>query len=62
MPSQESNPLVDKEDAVENTGRGNINESRKRFHEQLRAERESFKAVFDRRRQRIGGLYDVEDE
>ncbi|XP_010925361.1 uncharacterized protein [Elaeis guineensis] len=58
----ESNPLVDKEDAVENTGRGNINESRKRFHEQLRAERESFKAVFDRRRQRIGGLYDVEDE
>ena len=31
------------------------------FEERIRAERESFKAVFDRRRQRIGGL-DVEEE
>ncbi|KAG4932758.1 hypothetical protein JHK87_046760 [Glycine soja] len=31
------------------------------FQEQIRAERESFKAVFDRRRHRIGGL-DVEED
>ncbi|KAJ6844456.1 uncharacterized protein M6B38_292680 [Iris pallida] len=58
-----SNPLPVEEDALEAaTRRSNGNESKSRFTEQLRAERESFKAVFDRRRHRIGGLRDAEDE
>ncbi|XP_072961711.1 uncharacterized protein [Typha angustifolia] len=55
----ESNPLI--EDDTTSKGRSNT-ESKKRFSEQLRAERESFKAVFDRRRQRIGGLNYNEDD
>ncbi|MCO5598298.1 hypothetical protein L7F22_052390 [Adiantum nelumboides] len=33
-----------------------------KFVEQLRAEQEAFKAVFARRRQRIGGMYEEEDD
>ncbi|KAF8399423.1 hypothetical protein HHK36_015288 [Tetracentron sinense] len=55
-----SNPLLEEDSAGATEIRG---ESKKRsiFKEQLRAECESFRAVLDRRRQRIGG-FDVEDE
>ncbi|KAG9451869.1 hypothetical protein H6P81_004773 [Aristolochia fimbriata] len=57
-----SNPLPD-EEKVNLIETKKKDEPRKRssFLEQLRAERESFKAVFDRRRQRIGG-FDAEDD
>ncbi|XP_019451155.1 PREDICTED: YLP motif-containing protein 1 isoform X2 [Lupinus angustifolius] len=53
-----SNPLPEEE-----SSRRNSVEPRRHsvFQEQIRAEHESFKAVFDKRRQRIGGL-DVEEE
>jgi len=49
---QKSNPLRD-ETPAPSSGAG---ESKRQsiFQERLRAERESFKLVFDRRRQRIG--------
>ncbi|KAE9602172.1 hypothetical protein Lalb_Chr12g0196731 [Lupinus albus] len=53
-----SNPLPEEESSRRNSvepRRHNV------FQEQIRAEHESFKAVFDRRRQRVGGL-DVEEE
>ena len=54
---QESNPLPEEHVSSRNTG-----ESKKRvFQERMRAERESFRSVFDKRRQRIGGLA-LEDE
>lgn len=40
---------------------GELKRQRSTFQERIRAERESFKVVFDRRRQRIGGL-DLEEE
>ncbi|KAL6281250.1 hypothetical protein ACE6H2_018131 [Prunus campanulata] len=51
---QKSNPLPEEENPVTHSS----GESKRQnvFEDQLRAERESFKAVFDRRRQRIGGL------
>ncbi|KAI4343843.1 hypothetical protein L6164_011145 [Bauhinia variegata] len=53
-----SNPLPEKESP---TTLGNVEPKKQSiFQERIRAERESFKAVFDRRRQRIGGL-DLED-
>ncbi|KNA23797.1 hypothetical protein SOVF_021290 [Spinacia oleracea] len=52
-----SNPLP-KEDA---TGKSAETKTHKVFQERLRAEQESFRAVFDRRRQRIGGLVAEED-
>ncbi|TKY55118.1 YLP motif-containing protein 1 [Spatholobus suberectus] len=53
-----SNPLPEEDSRTRNSV-----ESKKHsiFQERMRAERESFKAVFDRRRQRIGGL-DVEED
>ncbi|KAL0292101.1 UNVERIFIED_CONTAM: YLP motif-containing protein 1 [Sesamum calycinum] len=53
-----SNPLPEEEKLTQRSG-----ESRRRsvFQEQLRAEREAFKAAFDKRRHRISGL-DVDDE
>ncbi|XP_020082574.1 YLP motif-containing protein 1-like [Ananas comosus] len=58
----DSNPLVEKEDAPGAKG-GTNTETKRRFSEQLRAERESFRAAFDRRRHRIGGLNNnIEDE
>lgn len=58
---QGSNPLP--EDNIDAIGKNNSSEPKRRsaFLEQLRAERESFRAVFDRRRQRIGGLEVDED-
>ncbi|RYR75506.1 hypothetical protein Ahy_A01g000049 isoform D [Arachis hypogaea] len=53
-----SNPLHEEESLTHNSTepkKGSI------FQEQIRAERESFKAVFDRRRHRIGGLSLEED-
>ncbi|KAL1334102.1 hypothetical protein HN51_062979 [Arachis hypogaea] len=53
-----SNPLHEEESLTHNSRepkKGSI------FQEQIRAERESFKAVFDRRRHRIGGLSLEED-
>lgn len=58
---QKSNPLP--EEYQYRGSNQNSNESKKhsRFEERLRAESESFKVVFDKRRQRIGGL-DWEEE
>ncbi|KAF7838423.1 pollen-specific leucine-rich repeat extensin-like protein 1 isoform X1 [Senna tora] len=54
-----SNPLPEEETP---TTRYNVEPKKHSiFQERLRAERESFKAVFDRRRQRIGGLDADED-
>ncbi|OVA09066.1 YLP motif-containing protein 1 [Macleaya cordata] len=55
-----SNPLREQE-KVGATETSWESSRRSVFQEHLRAERESFRAVFDRRRQRIGGL-DTEDE
>lgn len=56
---QKSNPLPKEESlSTQSTGKS---KKQSAFQERLRAERESFKAVFDRRRQRIGGL-DLEEE
>ncbi|PRQ16113.1 putative YLP motif-containing protein [Rosa chinensis] len=55
-----SNPLPEEENPV--ATRSTAKPKRQNvFQDQLRAEHESFKAVFDRRRHRIGGL-DLEDE
>nr|XP_004299395.2 PREDICTED: YLP motif-containing protein 1 isoform X2 [Fragaria vesca subsp. vesca] len=55
-----SNPLPEEENPV--PPRSTAKPKRQNvFQDQLRAEHESFKAVFDRRRHRIGGL-DLEDE
>ncbi|XP_020572469.1 YLP motif-containing protein 1 isoform X2 [Phalaenopsis equestris] len=57
-----SNPLAE-DDAVSEATTGKLSsEIKKRFTEQLHAERESFRAVFDRRRQRVGGLFNADDE
>lgn len=51
---QKSNPLAEEE----KVNRRFTGESRRRniFQDQLRAERESFRAAFDKRKHRIGGL------
>lgn len=57
---QKSNPLTEKDNLP--LAKKNF-ESKKQnvFQEQLRAERESFKAIFEKRRQRIGGLGTEDD-
>ncbi|KAK9104952.1 hypothetical protein Scep_021796 [Stephania cephalantha] len=55
-----SNPLPEEANAV-TIEHGWGSKKRSVFEEQLRAERESFRAVFDRRRHRIGGL-ETEEE
>ncbi|KAL9258151.1 YLP motif-containing protein [Drosera capensis] len=55
-----SNPLSE-EDAPPSSQRSADIKQHHMFEERLRAERQSFKAVFDRRRQRIGG-FDADDE
>ena len=57
---QKSNPLTEKDNLPLvkkklESPRQNV------FQEQLRAERESFKAIFEKRKQRIGGLGTDED-
>lgn len=58
---QKTNPLSEE---VDNTN--HVLKSRTKtdstFLDHLREERESFKAVFDKRRQRIGGLYNAVDD
>lgn len=56
---QKSNPLT-KEGSLSTQSTGKLSKQ-SAFQERLRAERESFKAVFDRKRQRIGGLDLVEE-
>lgn len=51
---QKSNPLSEEERPTSTAGVGKSKQSI--FQERLRVEHESFKAVFDRRKQRIGGL------
>ncbi|XP_030531175.1 uncharacterized protein LOC115741429 isoform X1 [Rhodamnia argentea] len=55
-----SNPLPE-DDNLMASHRGELKRQRSTFQERIRAERESFKVVFDRRRHRIGGL-DLEEE
>lgn len=55
---QKTNPLPKEDVTSEASGE---TKKRSKFQEKLRAEKESFKAVFDRRRQRIGG-FDVEED
>ncbi|XP_074348755.1 uncharacterized protein LOC141687403 isoform X2 [Apium graveolens] len=55
-----SNPLTEKDSLP--LAKKNLESKRQNvFQEQLRAERESFKAIFDKRRQRIGGLGTEDD-
>ncbi|PSR95830.1 YLP motif-containing protein [Actinidia chinensis var. chinensis] len=48
-----SNPLPEEHVSTRNTGES---KTQSVFQERMRAERESFRSVFDKRRQRIGGL------
>ncbi|KAF8037273.1 hypothetical protein BT93_B0244 [Corymbia citriodora subsp. variegata] len=56
-----SNPLPEEGNLSASHSGGELKRQRSTFQERIRAERESFKVVFDRRRQRIGGL-DLEEE
>ncbi|KAL6973319.1 hypothetical protein U1Q18_027499 [Sarracenia purpurea var. burkii] len=53
-----SNPLSEDHFSTQNSGKP---KGQSVFQERIRAERESFRAVFDKRRQRIGG-FDTEEE
>ncbi|KAM7273300.1 hypothetical protein ACFE04_027964 [Oxalis oulophora] len=57
--NSKSNPLAESDRGI-STGSSRKSKKQNGFNERLRAERESFKAVFDRRRQRIG--IQLEDE
>jgi len=57
---QVSNPLA-KDNSTGMKGKAN-NETKKRFSEQLHDESQSFKAVFDQRKQRIRVLENGDDE
>lgn len=52
--NMKSNPLSEEERPTSTVSTGKSRQSI--FQDQLRVEHESFKAVFDRRKQRIGGL------
>ncbi|KAK8938397.1 hypothetical protein KSP39_PZI010903 [Platanthera zijinensis] len=56
-----SNPLPEENPVAETTVKAS-NDTKRRIYEQLRAERESFRAIFERRRHRVGGLWDADDE
>lgn len=57
--NQKSNPIM--EERPENPSSTEVRRSTK-FREQLRAEQEAFKAVFARRRHRIGGMEDDDED
>lgn len=57
---QVSNPLAE-DNSTRMKGNTN-NETKKRFSEQLRDEGQSFRAVFDKRKQRIGVFENGDDE
>ncbi|URE19182.1 nuclear protein [Musa troglodytarum] len=50
-----SNPMVEEQDSAGATESSSMSESKRRFSEKLRAEHESFRTIFSKRRQRIGG-------
>ncbi|KAL9255617.1 hypothetical protein AKJ16_DCAP04785 [Drosera capensis] len=55
-----SNPLSEEDAPPSSQGSADMKQHHM-FEERLLAERQSFKAVFDRKRQRIGG-FDADDE
>jgi len=57
---QVSNPLAE-DDSIGTKGKTN-NETKRRFSEQLRVEGESFRAVFDKTKQRIGVFENGDEE
>lgn len=59
---QASNPVVENQDLAEATKNSNTSESKRQFSEKLRAEHESIRAVLNKRRQRIGGFFNTEDD
>ena len=58
--SQGSNPPT--ADEAERSKEGSSRKKSSLFLDNIRAERESFRAIFDRRRQRIGGFDDADDD
>lgn len=61
---QKSNPLSEEEKRSSSSSSSHNMEGWKKhkvFNERLRAEHESFRAVFDKRRHRIGGLAAEDD-
>ncbi|URE19178.1 nuclear protein [Musa troglodytarum] len=59
---QASNPMVEEQDSAGATESSSMSESKRRFSEKLRAEHESFRTIFSKRRQRIGGFFNMEDD
>ncbi|URE19177.1 nuclear protein [Musa troglodytarum] len=57
-----SNPMVEEQDSAGATESSSMSESKRRFSEKLRAEHESFRTIFSKRRQRIGGFFNMEDD
>ncbi|RRT77319.1 hypothetical protein B296_00013253, partial [Ensete ventricosum] len=57
-----SNPMVKDQDSVGATESSSMSESKRRFSEKLHAEHESFRTIFNKRRQRIGGFFNMEDD
>ncbi|WOL09167.1 hypothetical protein Cni_G17920 [Canna indica] len=57
-----ANPLVEDQDTAEATESNGMSDSKRRFSEKLRAEHESFRVILNKRRQRIGGFFNVEDD
>ncbi|KAG6494822.1 hypothetical protein ZIOFF_042584 [Zingiber officinale] len=57
-----SNPVVENQDSAGATKNSSTSESKRQFTEKLRAEHESIRAVLNKRRQRIGGFFNTEDD
>ncbi|XP_042405455.1 uncharacterized protein LOC121995756 [Zingiber officinale] len=57
-----SNPVVENQDSAGATNNSSTSESKRQFTEKLRAEHESIRAVLNKRRQRIGGFFNIEDD
>ncbi|XP_074559499.1 uncharacterized protein LOC141815454 [Curcuma longa] len=57
-----SNPVVENQDSAEATKNSSTSETKRQFSEKLRAEHESIRAVLNKRRQRIGGFFNTEDD
>ncbi|XP_042396787.1 YLP motif-containing protein 1-like isoform X2 [Zingiber officinale] len=57
-----SNPVGENQDITEAAKTSNTSESKRRFSEKLRAEHESIRALLSKRRQRIGGFFDTDDD
>lgn len=59
---QASNSIGENQDITEAAKTSNTSESKRRFSEKLRTEHESIRAVLSKRRQRVGGLFNTEDD